>query len=174
MTRVAGIVFLLKAGFLSAGCTIAVPSKEERTPVRWIVVETLVGDAVRQGDLGHGRLDPTSRLLALEPLYAEDISWEVVVDGRNSLFVEVLEITPARHAAPGETVMAKVRVGGARPGRLYRLIARPSQENVEILGEPEKFVRGDSPAVFRFTSLSSGRAGIAVEVERAGRDGESR
>lgn len=131
------------------------------------MVEKRVGEIVPEGRRGQGQLDPQAVVLTLQPLYAEDVNWEVVVDPHD-YYVEILEITPSRQASPGETVSARVRVGHARENEVYRLVARTSQPDVEIVGERECTVRGSSPASFRFTSLSAGRGGIAIGVERLG------
>ena len=110
-------------------------------------------------------MDPQAVVLTMQPLYREDLEWEVVVDPHD-YFVEVLEISPSRQASPGETVSATVRVGKARKDDVYRLIARPSSTDVVIQGTAEQTVRGSSPAIFRFTSTAGGRAGIAVGVEK--------
>jgi hypothetical protein len=83
-------------------------------------------------------------------------------------FVEVVGFTPAGVARPGEVVAATVRVGKAKAGQLYRLSAKASQTDVRILGETHVVVRGSDTAVFRFTSCASGRAGIAVGVDKIG------
>ena len=101
----------------------------------------------------------------MEPLYPEDLGWTAEVESRG-YFVEVLEVTPPGLVAPGEVVTARLRVGNARPGVIYRLVARPSTPDVRIVGEAEITVRGPEVAVFRFTSLSGGRGGIEVGVER--------
>src|SRR5579864_6620070 len=111
---------LVAAALLGCGVPSAPP--QHRLPVRWIMVEKRLGDLLPQGLGGDGRTDPESALLALEPLDAQDVSWEVQVDPQD-YGVEVLEILPSPRAAPGETVTATVRVGRARPGELYRLMA---------------------------------------------------
>jgi hypothetical protein len=122
---------------------------------------------VAEGRVGNGQVDPDAIVLTMQPLYREDVSWEVVIDPHD-YFVEILEVTPKVPAAPGETVSARVRVARARPDELYRLTARGSQGDVRILGAAQCVVRGDAPAAFRFTSLEPGRAGIAVGVEALG------
>src|SRR5262245_42713114 len=104
------------------GCVPSVTRAPERVPVRWVVVEKPVGDILPQGQSGDGRVEAGARLLALPPLYREDLQWEVVVDPRD-YFVEVLEVSPSSSANPGEVVTAKVRVGGAKAGEIYRLTA---------------------------------------------------
>ncbi|HLY75918.1 MAG TPA: hypothetical protein VKU80_17495, partial [Planctomycetota bacterium] len=106
-----------------------------------------------------------SPLLALEPLDAEDVSWQVQVDPHDYV-VELLGIAPSGRAAPGERVTATVRVGRARSEERYRLIARPSRGDVQLLGPWEQTVQGSTPASFTFTSTSTGRGGIAVDVQR--------
>ena len=147
------------------GCFPRVPGALERTPVRWIVVEKRVGEVLPDGRLGDGQIDPQAVVLTMQPLYREDLEWQVVVDPRE-YFVEVLEIIPRSQATPGETVTAKVRVGKARPGDVYRLMAKASRSDVQILGESEQIVQGSTPALFRFTSISTGPGGIAVGVEK--------
>ena len=150
---------------LMLGCAATPPVIPERKPVRWVVVERAVGAILPSGRSGDGHVDPQAVILTMQPLYSEDVNWEVVVDPHD-FFVEVLEITPSAQVSPGETVSARVRVGRAKEGDHYRLIARPSQPEVHIIGEPECVVRGGKPVLFRFTSESQGRAGIAVAVER--------
>jgi hypothetical protein len=152
------------------GCSPSLLRSSERTPVRWIVVEKRASELTEGGWVGDGRVDPEAVVLTMQPLYREDLEWEVVVDPHD-YFVEVLDITPTSQAAPGETVKAKVRVGHARLNEHYRLTARASQSGVEILGEAECIVRGSAPATFRFTSPVPGRAGIAVGVEKLEGDG---
>ncbi len=162
---------LWKRAFVAAlacclfGCAVPQESGPKRTPVRWIMVEKRVGELVPEGRTGDGQVDPQAVVLTLQPLYSEDVNWEVVVDPHD-YFVEILEITPSTQASPGETVSAKVRVGRARQDEVYRLIARASQADVEILGERERIVRGSAPVSFRFTSVSAGRGGIAIGVEK--------
>lgn len=157
-------LFLVLSSTSLAGC--ASPARvPERTPVRWIVVEKKVGELLPDGVVGEGRLDPAAQLLALQPLYREDLEWEVVVDPHD-YFVEVLEISPGTSAAPGEVVTAKVRVGRARKGERYRLLANASQAGVQVLGDAEHIVKEGATAVFRFTSSLPGAGGIAVSVER--------
>jgi hypothetical protein len=138
-----------------------------REPVRWILVERRYADVAETAASGDGRVNPDAVVLAFQPLYPEDLKWEVVVDPVEQ-FVEVIGFAPGGPAQPGEVVTATVRVGMAKAGQLYRLSARPSQADVRILGEYQTIVRGNETAVFRFTSCTSGRAGIAVGVERIG------
>jgi hypothetical protein len=147
-----------------SACAFPSLAPAQRTPVRWIMVEKPAGEVVSGGQNGVGRVDPQAVVLTMQPLYREDLEWEVVVDPHD-YFVEVLEISPRAQVVPGETVTAKVRVGRARPNELYRLTARASQAGVEILGEGSCLVGGSSPANFRITSLSPGRAGIAVGLD---------
>ncbi|HLY76249.1 MAG TPA: hypothetical protein VKU80_19265, partial [Planctomycetota bacterium] len=109
-----------------SACSVPVPAAPIRMPVRWIMVEKPVGEVVPNGQNGDGQVDPRSMIVTLQPLYSEDVNWEVVVDPHD-FYVEIVEISPKGQAAPGETVSAKVRVGHARPGDLYRLTARSSQ-----------------------------------------------
>lgn len=159
-------VLTIAAGTLGlSACAAPTPEAPVRTPVRWIMVEKAVGEIVPNGQNGDGQVDPGSMVLTLQPLYSEDVDWEVVVDPHD-FFVEILEISPSRQARPGETVSARVRVGRAREGDIYRLTARASQSEVEIVGERVKTVRGSAAASFRFTSLSPGKGGIAIGVEK--------
>lgn len=148
-----------------SACALPAPAPTPRKPVRWIMVEKPVGDVVPRGQNGDGQVDPKSMIVTLQPLYSEDVNWEVVVDPHD-FYVEILEITPRGQASPGETVSAKVRVGRAREGEIYRLTARASRSDVEIVGAREMLVRGGTPASFRFTSLAPGRGGIAIGVEK--------
>jgi hypothetical protein len=161
-TRLLGMGVLL-CGLIA--CAAPPPAVPERTPVRWIMVEKPVGEVVPNGQNGEGQVDPRSMIVTLQPLYSEDVNWEVVVDPHD-FYVEIVAISPAGQAAPGETVCALVRVAHARSGDLYRLTAKGSQQDVQILGEREHLVRGGTPAAFRFTSLGPGRAGISVGVEK--------
>jgi len=149
------------------GCAIqsgeAAPPRE---PVRWLLVERRYADVAEKVS-GDGSINPDATVLAFQPLYPEDLSWEVVVDP-DEQFVEVVGFSPARSARPGEVVTATVRVGKAKAGQLYRLSAKVSQADVRILGESHAIVKGSETADFRFTSCASGRAGIAVGVERIG------
>ncbi len=167
-TRRLGTAALLLG--LSA-CAIPAPAPAQRKPVRWIMVEKPVGDVVPRGQNGDGQVDPQSMIVTLQPLYSEDVNWEVVVDPHD-YYVEILEITPRGQASPGETVSAKVRVGRAREGEMYRLTARASRSDVEIVGALEMMVRGGTPACFRFTSLAPGRGGIAIGVEKVDSRGQ--
>jgi len=147
------------------GCSSPPPRNPERSPVRWIVVEKRVGEVSPGGWVGDGQVDPQAVVLTMQPLYREDLEWEVVVEPHD-YFVEVLEIAPGAQATPGETVTAKVRVGKARPGDVYRLSAKASRAEVQIVGATEQIVHGSTPALFRFTSISTGPGGIAVGVEK--------
>ncbi len=144
-------------------------SENTREPVRWLLVERRYGDVVTTTSTGDGRVNPDAVVLAFQPLYPEDLKWEVVVDPEDH-FVEVVGYSPTGAARPGEVVSATVRVGKAKAGQLYRLSAKPSQPDVRILGEAETIIKGNETAVFRFTSCASGRAGISVGVERIGMD----
>jgi hypothetical protein len=146
------------------GC-VAPQQPRVREPVRWIVVEKGVRDLVKEGLLVDRPLDESSTLLAMQPLYPEDLNWVVKVEAQD-FFVELLEIAPGRTAAPGERVSAKVRVGNAQKEATYRLSARPSSGDVRLVGNQEILVRGPSPATFAFTSLSPGAGGIAIAIER--------
>jgi hypothetical protein len=147
------------------GCSSGPPPAPQKVPVRWIVVEKRLGEINVDGWGGDGQVDPQAIVLTMQPLYREDLEWEVVVDPHEYV-VEVLGISPSGQASPGETVSATVRVGKARPGECYRLVARPSSVEVQLIGAAECTVRGGSPAVFQFTSLRAGRGGIAIGVER--------
>jgi len=141
-------------------------SATPREPVRWILVERRYAE-VAPTATGDGRVNPDAMVLAFQPLYAEDLTWEAAVDVEEH-YVEVVGFSPAGAAQPGEVVTATVRVGKARAGQLYRLSAKTSQADVRILGESQAVVKGSDTAVFHFTSCASGRAGIAVGVERIG------
>ena len=149
----------------AAGCAPLSVAPTGRKPVRWIVVEKTIGDFAPGGRSGDGQVDPRAAMLTMQPLYAEDVNWEVVVDPHD-FFVEVLDISPSAQASPGETVTARVRVGKARSHDMYLLTARASSHDVEVIGASEMIVRGNAIALFRFTSLTAGRGGIAVAVER--------
>lgn len=148
-------------------CTTRSPVErvESREPVRWILVERRYGDVASRSDAGDGRVNPDATVLAFQPLYPEDLTWEVVVSPEEQ-FVELVNFSPSGPATPGEIVSATVRVGKAKAGQTYRLTAKPSRSDVRILGECAAVVQGWDTAVFRFTSCASGRAGIAVGVER--------
>lgn len=149
------------------GC--ALPSETEgtaREPVRWLLVERRYADVAPTAS-GDGKINPEATVLAFQPLYPEDLAWEVVVDTEEH-FVEVVSFTPSGPARPGEVVSATVRVGKAKAAVMYRLSAKASQPDVRILGDTQAVVKGSDTAVFRFTSCASGRAGIAVGVERIG------
>jgi hypothetical protein len=149
------------------GCAIeGLEAAPPREPVRWLLVERRYADVAPTGS-GDGRINPDATVLAFQPLYPEDLSWEVVIDTEEH-YVEVVGFSPAGQARPGEIVSATVRVGKAKAGQLYRLSAKASQADIRILGESQATVKGSDTAVFRFTSCASGRAGIAVGVERIG------
>ena len=156
-------LLLLLPGML-VGC-VAVRESQTREPVRWIVVEKRSAELAEEGLLADRALEGSSKLLALHPLYPEDLNWFVRVEARD-FYVELLEITPGVTAVvPGERVTAKVRVGNARKELAYRLLAKPSTAAVRILGDCDAVVRGGTTATFAFTSLSPGSAGIAIAVE---------
>ncbi len=140
-----------------------------REPVRWILVERRYADVSGTTAIGDGRVNPDAVVLAFQPLYPEDLTGEVAVDPEDP-FVEVVAFSPTGPTRPGEVVTATVRVGKAKAGQLYRLSAKLLQADVRILGEATRVVQGAESAVFRFTSCTSGRAGIAVGVERIGPD----
>lgn len=149
----------------TAGCVPPSVAPPGRKPVRWIVVEKKIGDVAPEGRSGDGQVDPRAPMLTMQPLYAEDVNWEVVVDPHD-FFVEVVDISPSAQASPGETVTARVRVGKARSNETYLLTARASNRDVAVIGASEMVVRGGEIAMFRFTSATAGRGGIAVAVER--------
>ncbi|HEV3026156.1 MAG TPA: hypothetical protein VG457_01205 [Planctomycetota bacterium] len=165
MKTLAGILAGMSTAGLLTGCAIRAALPPAEKPVRWVLVEKRLADVIPEGRVGDGRADPEAFLLTLVPLARDDVRWEIEVDPHD-YYVEVLEITPSGEAAPGESVTATVRVARARKGDVYRLRARASRPDVEILGPRERVVREDAPALFRFTSRSSGRGGIAVEAER--------
>jgi hypothetical protein len=160
---------LMVAGLLlvADGCAL-VPAGDgpPREPVRWLLVERRYGDVAPQAG-GDGKINPDAMVLAFQPLYPEDLAWEVVVDP-DEQFVEVVGFSPSGPARPGEVVSATVRVGKAKAMATYRLSAKASRPDVRILGDTQAVVKGSDTAVFRFTSCASGRAGIAVGVERIG------
>lgn len=156
-----GIPLVVLVGL--AACRVSPAGPPPREPIRWVVVEKRVGDLAEARAIAGGDFAPEVRILALEPLFPEDLGWTAEVEGRGT-FVEILEVTPPGLVAPGEVVTARVRVGNARPGVAYRLVARPSTPDVQIMGEAEIRVRGPEVVVFRFTSLSGGRGGIEVGV----------
>jgi hypothetical protein len=164
MNVLAKILPFTLAALALSGCA-PLPTESARTPVRWVVVEKRMGEVTPDGQVGQGRVDPSAVVLTMQPLYREDFQWEVTLDPRD-YFVEVLEVSPAGQATPGEVVSAKVRVGGAKEDDVYRLVATSSRTDVEILGERDQFVRGRTPALFRFTCTAPGPGGIAVGVER--------
>lgn len=143
-------------------------SPAAREPVRWLLVERRYGE-VAPTTSGDGRVNPDATVLAFQPLYPEDLAWEAAVDVEEH-YVEVVGLSPAGTAQPGEVVSATVRVGKAKAGQLYRLSAKASQVDVRILGDTQTVIKGNEAATFRFTSCTSGRAGIAVGVERIGGD----
>lgn len=155
---------------LLQACTVDVreDAPPPREPVRWLLVERRYGDVAPTAS-GDGRVNPEAVVLAFQPLYPEDLAWEAAVE-IDETFVEVVGFSPSGLTQPGEVVSATVRVGKAKAGQLYRLTAKASRADVRILGDPEIVVKGSETAVFRFTSCASGRAGIAVGVERIARD----
>lgn len=156
---------LIVALSIISGCVPVPDRKPEKSPVRWIVVEKQVGEVLPGGRVGDGQVDPRARVLTMQPLYREDLQWEVVVDPHD-YFVEVLEISPGVSANPGEIITAKVRVGRARAGEVYRLTAIASRSDVRIVGTAEQVVLANTPAFFRFTSATIGVGGISVGVDR--------
>ncbi|HLY10447.1 MAG TPA: hypothetical protein VKW04_14185 [Planctomycetota bacterium] len=159
--------WIFGAPALLIGCAAIAPAPRE-APIRWIVVEKRSEQLFPPGTLGDGMIDPGARVLALEPLYREDLEWEVVVEAHD-YFVDVLDLSPGTRARPGEVVTARVRVGRAQKGDLYRLTAVASRPQVQVLGLTEQLVREGTTAIFRFTSSSPGAGGIAVSVERVTR-----
>jgi hypothetical protein len=149
-----------------SGCSMSSPPPTPRQPARWVVVEARTVE-LPTGALepGNSALDPGARMLTFQPLYREDVEWEIILDPRD-YYVEKVTVSPSTWAMPGETVRATVRVGNANPRDRYRLTARPRGEEVRILGASEVCVRGTETAIFCFTSLMAGRGGIEVTVER--------
>ena len=145
---------LAAAFILSPGCAPVSPRTDHPAPVRWILVERPAGQMIGP-DSG---VSGDAPLLVLEPVPLEG---PVLSSG---LALEILELEPPGPAEPGETVRVRLRVARAEPGAVYWLRARPSAPGVRILGPRERFVRGDEMAVFRFTSLSIGQAGISVNT----------
>lgn len=103
--------------------------------------------------------------MVLQPLYQEDLVWLASVEA-HYYFVELLEVSPAGTASPGEVVTARVRIGRAKAEGRYRITAIPLNPEVRILGDREHDVRGSTPTLFRFTSMEGGRGGIAVCAEQ--------
>lgn len=134
-----------------------------KEPVRWILVERRYGDIGSPTADGDGRVNPDAMVLAFQPLYPEDMTWEVVISPEEH-HVELVGFSPTGPAAPGEIVSATVRVGRSKVGQVYRLVAKPSQHGVSILGDSQALVTGQETSVFRFTSSISGKAGISVGV----------
>lgn len=132
-------------------------------PIRWILVERRYAD-IESNSAGDGRINPDSIVLTFQPLYPKDLTWEVVVSP-DKHYVELVEFSPSGPASPGEVITARVRVGNAKRDQVYVLMAKPCQPEVKILGQEKAIVSGDSSAVFTFTSLTSGRGGIAVGVQ---------
>lgn len=159
---------------LGLGLQACVPQDREqeaggREPVRWILVERRYGTLEAPPKAGDGSINPEAVVLAFQPLYTEDLTWEVVVNPEEH-FVKLVGVSPSGPVAPGEVISATVRVGNAKIGQLYRLLATPSHSDVRILGHNEVTVNGEAATIFRFTSSSSGRTGIGVGVERIGRN----
>lgn len=136
-----------------------------REPVRWILVERQYGDLEVPPHGGDGAINPEAVVLAFQPLYPEDLTWEVVVSP-DEHFVELVQVSPSSAVAPGEVVTVTVRVGRAKADQRYRLSISATEPTVQILGTPQALVRGVEPMRFSFTSSKAGRSGIAVAVER--------
>jgi hypothetical protein len=99
-------------------------------------VEKRTGDLMKEGVLVDRPLHESSTLLAMQPLYAEDLNWLVKVEAPD-FFVELLEIVPT-----------------------------PSNRAVRILSHQEVIVRGSVTATYEFSSLVPGVAGIAITVDK--------
>jgi hypothetical protein len=168
--RVRNLLLAIVAVMLQ-GCISSDPIQglSRREPVRWLLVERPYGEVAAGPKDEDGAINPNAVVLAFQPLYPEDLKWDILVEAQEQ-FVELVSFTPQGAAVPGEVVSAVVRVAKAKPDQLYRLSAKTSQCDVRILGEAHTIVKGNEPAVFRFTSCVSGRAGIAVGVERIGSD----
>lgn len=167
LSRLSGGVLAVCLGLSLQAC-VPQPLKDAaiwREPVRWILVERRYGDVESAGAVSDGRVNPDAMILAFQPLYPEDLTWEVMISPEDH-FVELVDYSPSGPVAPGEVVSATVRVGKAKMGQRYRLVARASRADVSLLGASDVVVVGTSTAVFRFTSATSGRAGIEVGVER--------
>ncbi len=167
------ILVLLPLGLQACVAPSPVEGGSAREPLRWILVERRYRDIARpespgegngQG-LGDGRINPDALVLAFQPLYPEDLTWNVVVNPDDH-FVELVEVSPGGPVAPGEIVTATFRVGQARPQERYQLSALPSEQGVEILGPDSALVMGREAVRFRFTSSLPGSGGIRVAVER--------
>lgn len=146
----------------TVGCAMA-PGSPPKEPIRWIVVEKKAGELAEEGALGGAVLEPGAVLLVMEPVYGED--WRVTVKAHDH-FVELVEVSPSGTAAPGETVTAKVRVAGGSPKNRYRLMATPTRQDVRVFDQSEHLVTAGVVVAFRFTSLTGGKSGIEVTVER--------
>lgn len=166
LSLVMGALPAIVAG-LFQGCVSPDPGEgvTHREPVRWLLVERPYGELAVGQKSEDGGINPHAMVLSFQPLYPEDLKWDVIVEAQDH-FVELVSFMPQNAAAPGEVVSAIVRVGKAKPADLYRLSAKVSQADVRIIGEAQAIVKGSEPAVFRFTSCASGRGGIAVVVER--------
>ena len=113
-----------------AGCTATSGSLKAgihpkgKVAIRWILVEKSAEEIYPVSLPGGAEIDRRSKFLVWVPIYMEDLSWEVMVN-LGSPYVVLLSLIPGEEARPGETVTAKVHVGNAKPGTIYRL--RPSR-----------------------------------------------
>lgn len=135
-----------------------------REPVRWVLVERRYGELAAQPDSGDGVINPEAVVLAFQPLYPEDLTWDVMVNP-DEHFVELVQVNPSGAVKPGEIVTATFRVGNAKAGQHYLLSIKATEHVVHIVGATQALVSGFETARFRFTSSKAGRSGIAVAVE---------
>lgn len=155
---------------LGLGLQACVPRASEesaggREPVRWILVERRYGDLEAPTSHRDGAINPEAVVLAFQPLFPEDLTWDVVVSPEEQ-FVELVQVSPSGAVVPGEVVTATVRVGKGKPDQRYRLSISATEPAVQILGTSQALVRGVETVRFSFTSSKAGRSGIAVAVER--------
>src|SRR5262245_33224758 len=94
------------------------PGHADRIPLRWQLVERRYSDLADAGVSGDGRVDPDAFVLALEPVYPEELS---DTSGSARLSVEILELFPEREAGVGQPISAIVRVANSAPDARYRL-----------------------------------------------------
>jgi hypothetical protein len=160
------LAIALGLGFQACAPTVHEVGTGSREPVCWILVERRYGNLeAPPPSTEAGTVNPDAVVLAFQPLYREDLTWEVVVEPEEH-FVELVSYSPSGPVAPGEVVSATVRVGKSKAGQRYRLLARASHTDVRLIGHNEAVVKGEATAVFRFTRSTSGRGGIEVGVNR--------
>ena len=142
---------------------------EAREPVRWILVERRYGDLPDAPPSRDGKVNPDAVVLAFQPLYPEDLKWDVVVSPEEH-FVELLGHSPTGSVPPGQVVTARVRVGRAKPNHRYLLEAVTTQPHVRVIGSNRVVVRGEEVSIFTFTSLTNGRGGVEIGVRDLGQE----